>query len=317
MWQENDADQKLCPVKCLIFIEITMMEKREDVESGLVTFSPALYLQRYHFTYDLLLKENQRIVKMADFGCAEGKFFRIIKKLPFAEEINLVDVSKQALEEAEYEARPLLWDHVFGRFVELKVKMYIGSVSDPDSRLTNLDAITCIELIEHLPQDVLELFGPNVFGYLRPRLVIVTTPNREFNALFPQLSDGSFRHWDHKFEWTRDEFQKWCHGICLSYPDYAFEITGVGLPPEQFAHLGFCSQIAIFRKKENQSVAQNLPESIRYKNFAQFHFPKRDESMPKVPEIKPFDWNISEEKAIEADEVFNEEDHNLDTTECE
>jgi hypothetical protein len=46
-----------------------------------------------------------------------------------------------------------------------------------------------------------------IFGYLQPKVVVVTTPNCEFNVLFPDLK--RFRHYDHKFEWTREEFQSW------------------------------------------------------------------------------------------------------------
>jgi len=46
-----------------------------------------------------------------------------------------------------------------------------------------------------------------VFGQLSPKVVIVTTPNVEFNVLFPDLK--GFRHYDHKFEWTRAEFEEW------------------------------------------------------------------------------------------------------------
>ena len=46
-----------------------------------------------------------------------------------------------------------------------------------------------------------------VFGKMKPELVVMTTPNAEFNVLFPGCS--GFRHWDHKFEWTRTEFQSW------------------------------------------------------------------------------------------------------------
>ena len=67
--------------------------------------------------------------------------------------------------------------------------------------------------IEHLTREVLALFPGTVFGAYRPPLVIVSTPNAEFNAHFPNLrygtSQAQFRHEDHKFEWTRQEFQDW------------------------------------------------------------------------------------------------------------
>ena len=42
-----------------------------------------------------------------------------------------------------------------------------------------------------------------MFGEARPATVVVTTPNAEYNALFPNLAAGAFRHPDHRFEWTR------------------------------------------------------------------------------------------------------------------
>ena len=39
------------------------------------------------------------------------------------------------------------------------------------------------------------------------------------------LSHG--RHWDHRFEWSRDEFQDWARAIALKY-HYRVHFTGVG-----------------------------------------------------------------------------------------
>lgn len=61
--------------------------------------------------------------------------------------------------------------------------------------------------IEHLEPDILSSMPEVVFGHLSPKVVIVTTPNVEFNILFPGLK--GFRHYDHKFEWTRAEFEEW------------------------------------------------------------------------------------------------------------
>ena len=61
--------------------------------------------------------------------------------------------------------------------------------------------------IEHLDPPVLEEVPGSLFGVLQPRVVVVTTPNAEFNVLFPGFS--GFRHHDHRFEWTRVQFQAW------------------------------------------------------------------------------------------------------------
>ena len=67
--------------------------------------------------------------------------------------------------------------------------------------------ITFFFRIEHLEGDVLDAMPKALFGLLKPKVVLVTTPNVEFNVLFPGLQ--GFRHYDHKFEWTRAEFQQW------------------------------------------------------------------------------------------------------------
>lgn len=61
--------------------------------------------------------------------------------------------------------------------------------------------------IEHLTFDDLEKLPAALFGVVKPRIVVVTTPNAEYNVLFPNFV--GFRHPDHKFEWTRSEFSDW------------------------------------------------------------------------------------------------------------
>ena len=62
--------------------------------------------------------------------------------------------------------------------------------------------------MESLPK-----FAECVFAGYRSRVVVVTTPNAEFNVHFSGLnygkSDSIFRDADHKFEWTRMEFESW------------------------------------------------------------------------------------------------------------
>lgn len=78
----------------------------------------------------------------------------------------------------------------------------------------------------------------NLFGYLQTPMVIVTTPNRDFNSYFPNPED--FRHDDHKFEWTRQQFNDWCLKMCNQYP-YSYEIHGVGWHKNGYKDKGPCS----------------------------------------------------------------------------
>ena len=59
----------------------------------------------------------------------------------------------------------------------------------------------------------------------------MTTPNSEFNIVFGPDFSG-FRHWDHKFEWTRKEFEDWSRGVGEDF-GYDVEFFGIGDIPEK------------------------------------------------------------------------------------
>ena len=121
--------------------------------------------------------------------------------------------------------------------------------------------ISSISSIEHLDETNLNGLPDAVFGVLRPKHVVVSTPNADYNVIFPNFT--GFRHWDHKFEWTRCEFSKWCNKVCSSY-NYHVEFSGVGDPKPGFEHVGSCTQIAIFTHVEHVKQVKDveLPEDI-------------------------------------------------------
>lgn len=76
-----------------------------------------------------------------------------------------------------------------------------------------------------------------VFNKLNPKLIIISTPNYEFNVVFEDLNNHKtestlqrkYRHPDHKFEWTRKEFQDWCVHLIKFYTDYQIvRLDGLG-----------------------------------------------------------------------------------------
>ncbi|KFM69658.1 Small RNA 2'-O-methyltransferase, partial [Stegodyphus mimosarum] len=220
--------------------------QEEILEQSGPVFSPPLYLQRYTTVRDILYKVPG-IEKVVDFGCAEGNFVKYLMKLPFVTEIACVDVNEPCLEQAAYRSKPKAWDFIFKRHEALSVKIFKGNVAEKDCRFQGFNAVTCIELIEHLEADDLLPLVSNIFGYIQPKIAIFTTPNCEFNVLFPSLT--GFRHWDHKFEWSRTEFKQWCEDVTNKYPDYTVDIQGIGEPPSESRNLGCCSQLAVFKIK--------------------------------------------------------------------
>jgi hypothetical protein len=89
------------------------------------------------------------------------------------------------------------------------------------------------------------MFERAVFGFAAPRTVIVSTPNSEYNALYPTLPGGQFRHDDHRFEWTRAEFQGWATQVAEEF-GYQVEFEAIG--PSDDVH-GSPTQGAIFVRR--------------------------------------------------------------------
>ena len=111
-----------------------------------------------------------------------------------------------------------------------------------DKRFEGFDAASVVEVIEHLDPPRLSAFGRVLFEFAKPKAVVLTTPNKEFNVKWETLGAGKFRHPDHRFEWTRQEFQDWANDIAARF-GYAVRFLGVG--PEDAA-VGSPTQMAIF-----------------------------------------------------------------------
>ncbi|MEE9417323.1 MAG: hypothetical protein V3V01_18735, partial [Acidimicrobiales bacterium] len=113
-----------------------------------------------------------------------------------------------------------------------------------DERLNGFDVATAIEVIEHIDAERLGVFADVVFGYAAPPTVILTTPNREYNAHFERLGATGLRHGDHRFEWTREQFAEWVGEVSDRF-GYTAELSGIG--PND-AETGPPTQMVVFRR---------------------------------------------------------------------
>ena len=249
---------------------------------GRQVFDVPLSAQRYDSVFDILSAHSSpenKLSRIADFGCAQCKFVRKLKKFPGIRTIIGVDLDASLLEEYEKYTRPIIHEYLAPRSEALEITLYGGSAAQKDCRLFNkVDAVTAIELIEHLYPETLAALPDNIFGYLKPSIAVITTPNIEFNVLFPDFT-GPFRHWDHKFEWTRKEFQDWCYEKVIKvYPEYNVQFSGVGsFHDNRNESLGYCTQIAIFKlQNNNNTISQDVSQGTEnYNVIAHHNYPIR------------------------------------------
>jgi 3' terminal RNA ribose 2'-O-methyltransferase Hen1 len=186
-----------------------------------------------------VLKANS-VQKIVDLGCGEGKLLKLLLKEPTFSEILGMDVTYRALEYAQERVLERLPSHQKGR-----LQLIQGSLTYRDARIAGYDAATVIEVIEHMELDRLPAFERVLFEFAQPRLAIVTTPNVEYNVKFENLPTGKLRHPDHRFEWTRAEFQNWAQGISDRYK-YSVSFGSIG---DIDTEVGSPTQIAIFAAK--------------------------------------------------------------------
>ena len=151
-----------------------------------------------------VLKESgaQRVL---DLGCGEGKLLRkLLSEKQFTEIVGM-DVAHQTLKIAH---ERLHIDRMADKQKE-RINLIHGSLNYRDVRLEGYDGAAIVEVIEHLDTSRLRAFERCIFEFACPKTIVLTTPNYEYNRKFDNLSDGKFRHRDHRFEWTREEFKKW------------------------------------------------------------------------------------------------------------
>jgi 3' terminal RNA ribose 2'-O-methyltransferase Hen1 len=178
--------------------------------------------------------------RVLDLGCGSGKLVQVLLKEPQFAEIVGVDISHRALESAESR---LKLDRLAPRQRE-RVRLFQTAITYRDKRLAGFDAAAVVEVIEHLDRPRLQAFERVVFEHARPGAVALTTPNREYNVRFDGLPAGGFRHRDHRFEWTRREFEDWAGEIAGRF-GYGVRFLPVG--PED-PELGAPTQMAVFER---------------------------------------------------------------------
>lgn len=213
---------------------------RHDEEEEAIERRISLHDQRLSAVAEKLKEAGAK--RVLDLGCGEGRLIALLLKDRQFEEILGMDVAYRSLEIAQNRLK-------LDRLAEMqreRVKLIQGSLIYRDARLEGYDGAAVVEVIEHLDPPRLAAFERVVFSFARPSMVVLTTPNREYNPKFETLPAGQFRHKDHRFEWTRAEFETWASRVAAQF-GYAVEFAPVG--PED-ADVGAPSQMGVFVQGE-------------------------------------------------------------------
>jgi 3' terminal RNA ribose 2'-O-methyltransferase Hen1 len=176
--------------------------------------------------------------RVIDVGCGEGKLLRALLADRSFERVVGMDVSVRSLEVAQERLR---LDDLPSRQRE-RVELFQGSLTYRDERLSGYDAACLVEVIEHIDPSRLAAFERVLFEAAHPPVIVVTTPNVEHNVRFESVPAGEFRHHDHRFEWTREEFTTWAKATAQSY-GYSVRFVPVG--PDD-PEVGPPTQMAVF-----------------------------------------------------------------------
>ncbi|WP_310831561.1 3' terminal RNA ribose 2'-O-methyltransferase Hen1 [Paenibacillus pedocola] len=230
---ENSVDSEDVPAAVTVSGESAVTEMQEE---------PKIRLNDLRYAaIAAAVEELYAKATIVDFGSGEGKLSAKLSSVPGVREIKAVEPS------AASQLRAM------DRFAKLADKPGIivpdpvtGSLFYFDESLRGKDVMILCEVIEHIDEYRLARVMENIFAEYAPKTLIVTTPNKDYNAVY-EMEQEELRHGDHRFEWGRKAFSVWCARWTETF-DYTAELTGIG---EGSVEFGYPTQMAIFTKGEH------------------------------------------------------------------
>lgn len=158
------------------------------------------HLVRLQAVLSILRAES--VLEVLDLGCGDGQLIEMLVPESRLKTIVGIDPSIEAIKLAD----SLVSD---GRVTFLH-----GDVDSLKQKFQHTSAVVMTEVIEHLEPEILASTSHRLFGWLKPDLVILTTPHAPSHMRLPAARLHELGHW---FEWDKSEFEAWSTGIATKY----------------------------------------------------------------------------------------------------
>lgn len=210
-------------------------ETPEDTEAAPVQ-KGTMHSVRLEAVKEALVQSGARTV--VDLGCGEGKLLKLLLAEKQFELLVGMDVSYRSLDIAKDKLKT---DRMSPK-QQQRIQLIQGSLTYRDKRIEGCEGAALVEVIEHLDEPRLAQLEKVVFLFAKPQVAVVTTPNAEYNIKFTREPEMKMRHSDHRFEWTRKQFEDWGNRIAGLY-SYKVVYRPIG---EEDPEVGALSQMAVF-----------------------------------------------------------------------
>lgn len=233
------ADAVRPDLRASVLRDAVLLDRADEAPSMAEVLAPARTLYQHRLLDALAALRESGAASVVDLGCGQAWLVELLASSGGFERVGGLDLSDDALRTASERMRVALTATQRAR-----VTLAHALLTHRQPALLGYDAAVAMELIEHLEPPQRAAFEHVLFGYASPATVVVTTPNREYNARWRTRCSNGLRSEDHRFEWTRREFASWAESLAHRY-GYGCTIRPVG-PVD--AKLGSPTQMAIFQR---------------------------------------------------------------------
>ena len=197
------------------------IEKKQEKLSSFQEYvnKKNLHQKRHELIMRVLGSPYRKTV--VDLGSGEGKLLKLIKKTLKDTKVLALEANPNAVERSKKAIK-------FSK----NISIINSNILYPRLRDTSFllpDFLIATEVIEHLEKEDRDRLIYIIKNLFEPKAFIITAPNYEYNINFKNMLPGSYRHPDHKIEYTEKEFKE----EVIDQLSSRYDITFLKILPEE------------------------------------------------------------------------------------